>query len=194
MKERRRGTVLEEAILDAAWAELTEHGYPEMTLEAVATRAGTSRPVLHRRWPSRVKLATAALARYVVSNPIEVPDLGSVGAELFLLLRHIADRARPDLVRLLFDMSGDLADGHSSIADVRAEFADGRLLRAILDRAVARGEIDPARLTPRIVALPTDLMRHEMLMTFERPADGVIREIVEEIFLPLVAPPRPTAP
>ena len=57
---RRRGATLEEAILDAAWAELIDHGYAEMTLEAVAKRAGTSRPVLYRRWPSRTKLATAA--------------------------------------------------------------------------------------------------------------------------------------
>jgi AcrR family transcriptional regulator len=186
VKARRRGAALEDAILDAAWAELVEHGYAEMTLDTVAKRAGTSRPVLHRRWPSRTKLATAALARYLALNPIDVPDLGSVGAELRLFLRGLADRARPDLVRLLFDMTGDLADVKSSIADVRAEFANDRLIRAILDRAIARGEVDPDRLTSRIVALPTDLVRHELLMTFEPPSDDVIRQIVEDIFLPLV--------
>jgi AcrR family transcriptional regulator len=187
---RRRGVALEEAILDAAWAELIEHGYAAMTLETVAKRAGTSRPVLHRRWPSRTKLATAALARYMALNPIDVPDLGSVRAELSLFLRRLADRARPDLVRLLFDMSGDLAEVKTSLADVRAEFANDRLIRAILDRAIARGEVDPGRLTPRIVALPTDLTRHELLMTFEPPSDAAIREIVEDIFLPLVQPHR----
>lgn len=183
---RRRGAALADAILDAAWAELTESGYAAMTLDSVAKRAGTSRPVLHRRWPSRTKLATAALARYMKLHPIDVPDLGSAGAELSFFLRGLADRARPDLVRLLFDMTGDLADVKSSIAEVRAQFANDRLIRAILDRGVARGEIDPDRLTPRNIALPTDLVRHELLMTFEPPSDEVIREIVEEIFLPLV--------
>ncbi len=46
VQNRRRGTALENAILDAAWAELVEHGYADMTLESVAKRAGTSRPVL----------------------------------------------------------------------------------------------------------------------------------------------------
>ena len=32
-RSRRRGTALDEAILAAAWAELTEHGYIDMTLE-----------------------------------------------------------------------------------------------------------------------------------------------------------------
>jgi AcrR family transcriptional regulator len=183
---RRRGATLEEAILDAAWAELIDHGYADMTLEAVAKRAGTSRPVLYRRWPSRTKLATAALARYLSLKPVEIPDLGNVSAELRLLLRQLSDRARPDLLRLLFDMSGDLVDAKSNFAKVRAEFANDRLIHAILDRSTARGEIDPDRLTPRIVALPTDLARHEMLMTFEPLSDEVIQEIVEGIFLPLV--------
>ena len=184
---RRRGAALEDAILDAAWTELMDHGYADMTLESVAQRAGTSRPVLHRRWPSRTRLATAALARYLALNPIEIPDLGSVGVEMSLLLRKLSERARPDLLRLFFDMTGDLADAKSSFADVRAEITNGRLIRTILDRGIARGEVDPDRLTPRIVALPTDLARHEMLMTLKPLPDEVIREIVEEIFLPLVA-------
>jgi AcrR family transcriptional regulator len=187
---RRRGAALEEAILDAAWAELIEHGYAEMTLEAVAQRAGTSRPVLHRRWPNRTKLATAALARYLALNPIEIPDLGSVGGEMTLLLRNLSDRARPDLLRLFFDMTGDLAEAKSNFADVRAEITNGHLIRAILDRGIHRGEVDPRRLTPRIVALPTDLARHEMLMTLKPLPDEVIREIVDEIFLPLVCRDR----
>ena len=104
-----------------------------------------------------------------------------------LLLRKLSERARPDLLRLFFDMTGELADAKSSFADVRAEITNGRLIRTILDRGIARGEVDPDRLTPRIVALPTDLARHEMLMTLKPLPDEVIREIVEEIFLPLVA-------
>jgi AcrR family transcriptional regulator len=185
-KSRRRGTALEEAVLGAVWAELAERGYADMTLEAVAKRAGTSRPVLHRRWPTRMKLATAAIARYLALNPISVPDLGNVRDELCLLLRRLADRARPELIRLIFDMTGDLADAKSSLADLRAQITNEALMRSILQRGIDRGEIDPTRLTPRIVTLPTDLGRHEMLMTLAPLSDAAIRDIVDEIFLPLV--------
>jgi AcrR family transcriptional regulator len=185
-KSRRRGLALEEAILAAAWAELAEHGYADMTLEAVAKRAGTSRPVLHRRWPTRMKLATAAIVRHLTLNPISVPDLGSVRDEIRLLLRGLSDRARPELLRLVFDMTDDLRDAKSNLADLRAEIADGALMRGILQRGIDRGEIDQERLTPRIVSLPTDLVRHEVLMTLAPPSDDVIREIVDEVFLPLV--------
>ncbi|WP_418883892.1 TetR-like C-terminal domain-containing protein [Allorhizobium ampelinum] len=68
----------------------------------------------------------------------------------------------------------------------RGKIANDRLIRTILDRGVERGEIDPSRLTPRIVSLPTDLARHEMLMTLKPLSDEVILEIVEEVVLPLV--------
>src|ERR1700721_1720719 len=115
IRERRRGSLLEDAILDAAWAELTEQGYADMTLEAVAKRAGTSRPVLHRRWPTRMKLATAAIVRHLTRNPLSVPDLGSVRDEIRLLLRGLSDRARPELLRLVIDMTDDLRDAKSNL-------------------------------------------------------------------------------
>ncbi|WP_421916842.1 TetR/AcrR family transcriptional regulator [Mesorhizobium sp.] len=189
---RRRGIELEQAILDAAWAELVERGYAGLTLEGVAERAGTSRPVLHRRWPNRTALATAALGRHFEQNPIVVPDLGSVRDEIRLLLRQLSDRARPDLIRLIFDMQKDLADKHSNLADMRAHLrariAGSDVMQPILARAIDRGEIAADRLTPRIVSLPTDLARHEILMTFRSLPDEAIKEIVDEIFLPLVAP------
>ena len=183
---RRRGVALEDAILDAAWAELTKRGYGGTTLESVAKRSRTSRPVLARRWPTRLKLATAAMGRYFARSPITVPDMGRVRDELRLLLRLVSDRARPDLIRLVFDMSRDLADANSSLHDLRGELSDGEPMRSILKRAVDRGEVDPARLTPRYIALPADLARNEILMTLHPPSDEAIREIVDDIFLPLV--------
>jgi AcrR family transcriptional regulator len=182
---RRRGEALESAILDAAWAELHQHGYDAMTLAGVAARAGTSRPVLHRRWPSRSRLAGAALARWLVRHPVTVPDLGSVSAELRMALQKLSDRARPDLVRLLFDMAHDLADS-AEVEEARRVIRQDSLIEAILARGVARGEINPYRLTPRVTALPGDLIRHDLMMTHVAPSDAAIAEIVDHVFLPLV--------
>jgi AcrR family transcriptional regulator len=187
---RRRGAALENAILDAAWRELTERGYASLTLEAVAKRAGTSRPVLHRRWASRTALAAAAMARYVALNPVTAPDLGAVRDELILLLRQAADRGAPLLVRLMLEMSEDLAKAGSSFSWLKSQVAERGLIGDILRRGVERGEIDPARITPRIASLPADLARHEIIMTLDGIPDAVIEEIVDDIFLPLVSPVR----
>src|SRR5882757_6165421 len=57
---RRRGAVLEEAILRAAVDELTESGYPGLTMDRVAKRAGTNKNAIYRRWPNRLALGVAA--------------------------------------------------------------------------------------------------------------------------------------
>lgn len=196
--KRRRGVQLENAILDAAWKDLTERGYTGLTFAGVAERAGTSRPVLYRRWANRTQLAMAAVGRYFSDNPIVVPDLGSVRGELCLLLRRMADRLRPELIELMLDAHRDLADANSTLAEARAELypriAGSGTLQPVLDRAIERGEIDPARLTPRIVSLPGALVRHEIFMTYQAPSNKAIEAIVDEIFMPLVRPAnRPKA-
>ena len=59
-------------------------------------------------------------------------------------------------------------------------------MRQVIERAVARGEIDPARLTPRIRSLPVDLVRHDVIMTQQPVHDATLVEFVDRIFLPLV--------
>ncbi|NDV01516.1 TetR/AcrR family transcriptional regulator [Pseudoroseicyclus tamaricis] len=183
---RRRGEALEGAILDAAWEELNDGGYRGLTLQAVASRAGTSRPVLARRWPSVMALATAALARFVRQHPVVVPDMGNLRDELRALLRGLADRTPPTLLRYIFEMGDDLHEARSNMYQLRADIADPHTVGSILDRAVARGEIDPARLTPRITTLMIDLTIYEEVMTLETISDAGIDEIIDDIFLPLV--------
>ena len=97
---------------------------------------------------------------------------------------------RSDLAALLSGMLGSYYDQPGlSPADLRSDFLGGRASatdRAI-ERAVGRGEIDPARLTPRIVNLPFDLWRHEVMMTLKPVPDHVLNQIVDDIFIPLVA-------
>lgn len=187
---RRRGSALEEAILDAAWAELLDGGYAGFTMEAVATRAGTSRPVLSRRWLTRADLAIAAIGAYMQKNPVAVPDLGNVRDELAMLLQKFSDRGTVALTRVLFGMRDYFAETNSSLADLRSELrktlGNDQTLDDILQRGVQRGEIDPAKLTGRIASLPLDLVRHEGLMTHRPIPKAVIAEILDSIFLPLV--------
>jgi AcrR family transcriptional regulator len=181
---RRRGTMLEDAILDAAWSELEERGYSEFTFQAVAERAETSRPVLYRRWTTRASLASAAIARHMKLHPITVPDLGNLRDEMCLLLRQFADRAPPRLLGLLFDMGQDMAaEGKSFMDDRFQEFP----LKDVIERAVERGEVDKDRLTPRVLRTPVSLVLHEVVMTVRQISDSAIAEIFDQIFLPLVA-------
>jgi AcrR family transcriptional regulator len=189
MTQRRRGIRLDDAIMDAAWTELNEYGYSGLTLESVAKRAGTSRTVISRRWPNRNSLMVAAFARYLERNPIEVPDLGSLRDEVMALLRKLSERAQPSIIRLMLDMMEALIDEGTTMAVVKAQIVDSRsLMSEILERGIARGEVDPARLTPRVISVASDLARHEFMMTFAPLSEQAIHEIVDDVFLPLVRP------
>jgi AcrR family transcriptional regulator len=193
---RRRGNALEDAILEAAWAELLDRGYSDFTMETVAKRAGTSRPVLSRRWQTRADLAVAAISSYIRKNRISIPDLGSVRDELAMLLQKISDWGMIVVTRVLFSMRGYFLETNSSLADLRNELrkrlGENRVIDEVLQRGVQRGEIDPDKLTKRIASLPLDLVRHEGFMTQKPIPKAVIAEILDSIFLPLVAAKKTT--
>lgn len=56
----------------------------------------------------------------------------------------------------------------------------------VIERAAERGEVDLESLTPRMIAVPFDLYRQELIMTLKEVPDGVLEAIVDEVFLPLV--------
>ncbi|MEU5992053.1 TetR/AcrR family transcriptional regulator [Spirillospora sp. NPDC047418] len=188
MAERRRGAALEKALLDAAWAELTEHGYARFTMDAVVKRAGTSPPVLYRRWPDRDELVRATIAHTLRANVIDVPDTGSLREDVLSLMREIS-ATRLQLVTVMsVNLSSYYEETGTNPGDLFDPATTGRkeALDVLFDRAVDRGEIDPERLTERIKSLPFDLLRHEFLTTFAPVPDDVLEEIVDTIFLPLV--------
>lgn len=190
--ERRRGAALEAALLQAAWDELAAVGYARFTIEGVAERAGTSRPVLYRRWANRRDLAMAALKAQFRSVTIDVPDMGSLREELIALM-SAASESRTEVVVVIMQQMGEFfAEANAGFADLREAVLGGRrmLLDEILQRAVQRGEIDPRKLTPRVRSLPGDLMRHELLMTLKPLPRKTIEEIIDQVFLPLVRADR----
>ena len=63
--QRKRGAALEDAILDAAYTELSEVGYTAFSVEAVAARARTGKASIYRRWPTRAQLMLDALSAYL---------------------------------------------------------------------------------------------------------------------------------
>jgi len=185
---RRRGAELESAILDAAWLELTENGYSALTFEAVAARAGTSRTVLYRRWPDRGKLMLAVVRNAQAVSPIEVPETGDLRADVITLLQRV-NEARAGMAAMLSAQLGEyFRESGTSPFDVRERIIRQQRspMEQIIDWAGARGELDTSKLTARVIHLPTDLMRHELLMRLKLVPAPVIDEIVDQVWFPLL--------
>ena len=77
---RPRDPAIDAAVLDATLAVLDEVGYGRLTLEEVARRAGTTKPAIYRRWPTRQRLVLAALES--ASACARAPDTGCTLCDL----------------------------------------------------------------------------------------------------------------
>ncbi|MFI5731802.1 TetR/AcrR family transcriptional regulator [Kribbella sp. NPDC051587] len=195
---RRYGAELETALLKAAWDELIETGYSRLTMESVAVRGRTSEPVLYRRWANKDELVLAAFERHRKDNPIEVPDTGALRTDLLAYLASASQAlAGFFAIATAATFSGFLVGRGLTPAQVRTKVMDPEALvrsRVIYQRAHDRGELDLDRLTDAVLDLPSQLIRHDLLMHLEPPSPDRIRTIVDEIFLPLATPAPPAKP
>ncbi len=186
---RRRGVDLENALLDAAWRELADVGFDDLTFEAVARRAATSRAVLYRRWPSKAELVAAAARHAIATERGPVPEpTGTLRGDLLAWLRWANRTDVRTLVTASLHIGTEAGAGPLAFAEVRERLLPPRpaTVMSPIEAAVARGEIDPARLTPRLATLHFALFRHEVLFTGRALTEDAIREIVDDIVVPLL--------
>ena len=186
--QRRRGAALENALLTAAWDELDERGYDDFTIDGVAARAHTSRAVLYRRWPGKPELVHAAVIAAMNSDPLTVPDTGTLRDDVMSLLRQANDRRSHLATTVITRLGGFYRDTGTTIASLRGalEGGHGASMDELIARAVARGEIRPGQIDGRLAQLPVDLLRHDVLCAMGPLSDEAIEEIVDAVFLPLV--------
>lgn len=83
---RPRDSELGERILAATRELLAERGYQHLSIDAVARRAGTTRPSVYLRFTDKKDLATRAVATMEVPEPLRVSE--DVHADLVAELRH----------------------------------------------------------------------------------------------------------
>ena len=189
MGTRRRGEELERAILHAAAEELRESGYPGMTMDRVAARAGTNKNAIYRRWPHRAALGIAAY-RHLSDAAMPDPDTGTLRGDALEMLRRANETWSSPHGAVLRGLLAAAADDPALLELMRERSGADTMDRAwltMLERAVARGEAPPAAARPRVATVPIMLLRAEYAMRgVPSVPDEVLIDIVDEVFLPLV--------
>jgi AcrR family transcriptional regulator len=141
---RPRSPGADEAILDAALRLLARDGYARMTVDAVAAEAGVGKATVYLRFRSKADLATAALAHLrETGEPESTGDVRRDCAAILDTMRRNAERLSAASVvgtclaeeRHMPELLGLLRE--RIVAPRRAA------LRALVDAAVARGEVAP---------------------------------------------------
>lgn len=189
---RRRGEILEDAILHSAWEELTNIGYTNLTMESVATRAGTNKAVLYRRWANKSELVIAAIHRYLPKITNEVPNTGDLRGDVYAYLHARVEPLKTIGTQTIRGLMMEPLVWRTIITSMKQILERGSEnkitmnLKTILENAELRGEVCLEKLSPRIISLPWDLLLSELITKQEPVSDTTIAEIVDDIFIPLI--------
>jgi AcrR family transcriptional regulator len=138
---RPRNTGADTAIVDAARELISRLGTANLSMDAVAERAGVSKATIYRRWPSKTALVLAALES--ATDPIPPADTGSVRDDLVVMTASIAAKSRtPGYAALLAEVMAE-ARRNPELAQVHEAFVRDRRapVVAALRRGVKRGEL-----------------------------------------------------
>ncbi len=183
---RRRGAVLDAAIFEATLAEIAETGYASLTMEHVAERARASKASLYRRWQDRVQLVLDA-AYHVMPNHADVPDTGSLREDILTVMQQLVRQLEGPAGLAIRGLLGETLQSPDVAAEVR-EYSRGnatKVLRELVARAVARGECDPAMVTERRIEAGPAMLRQRFIFTDGPISEEYLKEIVDEVVLPL---------
>jgi AcrR family transcriptional regulator len=177
---RRRGPVLEDALLEAAWQQLQTEGYAAFTIDAVARAAGTSRAVVYRRWPHRAALVLATVRAHTGTVVGHVPDTGSLESDVLALLHQFAQRIQQVGIDVAIGLFSELEQiPEETAAVVPTAF------QQLIDRARSRGELGGAPVPDAVLAMPGMLIRYSMIAERTAPSDRSLERIAHQLFLPL---------
>jgi AcrR family transcriptional regulator len=184
---RPRDTSRGLAILEATLALLTEVGYEQLSMEAVASRSGAAKTTIYRRYRDKAALVAAAVEHRSHATPPE-PAAGDLRGDLLALVAWLGRQVAEQEIGLL----GALFAGMRSDARLAEE------MRRILRRDEAAMTYEPLRkairhgeqMTPRAAELFAEVVPavivHRIVIAGEPCDEPFIEHLVDDILLPLL--------
>jgi AcrR family transcriptional regulator len=184
---RRRGEALERAIRDAVVELLAENGVGGVTMDAVAVRAQTSKPVLYRRWPDRAALLRDTLVPLAM-QAIPHEDTGSYREDMLAILNGWAAFFASPQGAIAPAVVGAMPHDPELAEAFRTGVIGWRKqeMAAVLERGIRRGEvrgdvrIDIAR------ELGQAVLWHRFLVTGDPITPELVAHVVDHVVIPYV--------
>lgn len=190
MADRRYGKELNDAILSATWTLLSEQGYGDLTMSAVAEKAHTNKNTIYRRWANKPLLVAAALEHQHIAVDTTPPNTGALREDLMSLLSRfipvisaMSANTWQALISELLATSVDDFNLNTLHLIVSDENWLTQQLPDILNRAIKRGEIQQdANATQR--SLPAIMLIRQLISTGTL-TEVQVTDIVDDILLPV---------
>ena len=188
---RPRSEASHQAIIQATIELLVEAGYGSLTMEAVRTRAGVGKATIYRRWPSKEELVRDAIV--FMHHEFDTPDTGSLRGDYEALATAVrASASRGGATTLMPRLLGESVNDPELFAIFRTHLVEPRraALGAVLERAVARGEIREGIDLELMIDLFAGPAVYRLLITGGDMAQMFSVEALIDALMNGLAPPR----
>ncbi|GAB2329898.1 TetR/AcrR family transcriptional regulator [Streptomyces variabilis] len=186
---RRRGAVLERAILEAALEQLSTVGWNGLTMEGVAAGAQTGKAAVYRRWPTKEDLVADAL-RAALPDFHEAPDLGSVREDLLELCRRARETmfSKPGFALRAVIHECDSAEVERFHAVIFNGVVEPTLtmLREVVERGIERGEVRPDAANGYVFDAIPAMMMYRSKMCGSEWSDVDLEQMIDQLMVPLL--------
>ncbi|MBQ0863393.1 TetR/AcrR family transcriptional regulator [Streptomyces sp. A73] len=144
----RRSERSRKAILQASMELVGEVGYPKLTIEAIAARAGVGKQTIYRWWPSKAAVLLDAFTEVVHDEDYSsgLPDTGDIEADLKYVLRATADEFSDASFEAPYRALAVAAAADGELADQFVSRLSEPGVRVYIERLRAgqeAGQIDP---------------------------------------------------
>jgi AcrR family transcriptional regulator len=130
------------AVLRATSELMLEVGVRAMTTEGIAKRSGASKATIYKWWPNKYAVAIEAFLSAMSAESAD-PDTGSASEDFRRALRGMMRFYSSPSGRVFAQLVGEAQFDSQVAAELRDRLVGSRrrLVRAIWDRGVARGEL-----------------------------------------------------
>lgn len=187
-----RGEAREQAILDAALELVMEVGYDRLSMDALAERAHASKATIYRKWSGKAQVVADAIRRRK-SGPHAVADTGSLRQDLLETIGGMCVSLGGDEALVAGVMSAMRTDPELA-GLMRSHVLDGDSpMDVVVARAVARGELPPGTSGALVDEVAPAVVMLRLVFRGEPLDEEFLVHLVDEVVLPLLRQPPPTA-
>jgi AcrR family transcriptional regulator len=174
--------------LDATLQLLGEGGYDQLTIDAVAARAGSSKTTIYRRWADKSALVCAALVSASEGHPELPAGATSLREDLIALVALLAKVAITEDPGAFASLLAAAQKDPAIALAVRATAVEPRRrdCRDVIQRAIGRGELHDPRLATALYEIAIGQMMVRFLLQSDGFSEEQQTEFVDNTVIPVL--------
>lgn len=166
------------AVLGVTRELLFERGFSGASVDEISRRSGIAKTTIYRHWPVRAELLRDACS--TIGTPLDVPDAGSLQADLLALLTQLADLLRSAKWTSVLPSIIDAGERDPEIAEMHARLQQGYTVPfvTVIHRAMRRRELPEGTDASVIVAALTGPLFYRRWFSREPLTDEFVQQVI----------------